>query len=30
LDAAGNLKSVALSYPRDYVKQQLAFADMYR
>jgi dipeptidyl-peptidase-3 len=30
LDAAGNVKSVALSYPRDYVKQQLAFADMYR
>jgi len=30
LDASGNAKSVAISYPRDYVKQQLGFADMYR
>jgi dipeptidyl-peptidase III len=30
LDASGNVKSVAISYPRDYVKQQLNFADMYR
>jgi dipeptidyl-peptidase-3 len=30
LDASGNVKSVAISYPRDYVQQQLAFADMYR
>ena len=30
LDASGNVKSVAISYPRDYVKQQLGFAEMYR
>ena len=30
LDGSGNVKSVAISYPRDYVKQQLSFADMYR
>jgi dipeptidyl-peptidase-3 len=30
LDRSGNVKSVAIYYPRDYVKQQLSFADMYR
>jgi dipeptidyl-peptidase III len=30
LDAQGNVKSVAISYPRDYVSQQLGFAAMYR
>jgi dipeptidyl-peptidase III len=30
LDGSGSVKSVAISYPRDYVKQQLGFAEMYR
>jgi dipeptidyl-peptidase III len=30
LDASGNVKSVAISYPRDYVRQQLGFAAMYQ
>jgi dipeptidyl-peptidase III len=30
LDPAGNVKSVAISYPRDYVRQQLGFAAMYQ
>jgi dipeptidyl-peptidase III len=29
-DAAGKVTSVALSYPRDFVKQQLGYAEMYR
>ena len=29
-DASGSVKSVAISYPRGYVKQQLGFAEMYR
>lgn len=29
LDASGKIASVALSYPRDYVKQQLGYASMY-
>jgi dipeptidyl-peptidase III len=28
-DAAGNTASVAISYPRDFVKQQLGYAAMY-
>jgi dipeptidyl-peptidase-3 len=28
-DAAGKVKSVTISYPRDYVKQQLGYAAMY-
>jgi dipeptidyl-peptidase-3 len=28
-DASGKITSVALSYPRDYVKQQLGYASMY-
>ncbi|HLI86149.1 MAG TPA: hypothetical protein VKV17_19690 [Bryobacteraceae bacterium] len=30
LDAGGNVKSVAISYTNDFVKQQLGFAEMYR
>jgi dipeptidyl-peptidase-3 len=29
MDAQGKVKAVSLSYPRDYVKQQLGFAAMY-
>jgi dipeptidyl-peptidase III len=29
-DGLGNVKSVAISYPRDYVKQELGFAAMYK
>jgi len=29
-DASRNVKSVAISYPRDYVQQQLEFAAMYQ
>ena len=29
LDAAGRVTAVSLSYPRDYVKQQLGYAAMY-
>jgi len=29
LDASGNVTAVSLSYPRDYVKQQLGYAAMY-
>jgi dipeptidyl-peptidase-3 len=28
-DAAGNISAVSVSYPRDYVKQQLGYASMY-
>ena len=28
-DAAGKVTAVAISYPRDYVKQQLGYAAMY-
>jgi dipeptidyl-peptidase III len=29
LDSGGKVKSVTISYPRDFVKQQLSFATMY-
>lgn len=29
LDASGNVSGVAISYPRDYVKQQLSYSAMY-
>jgi dipeptidyl-peptidase-3 len=29
-DASGNVTSVTISYPRDYVKQQLGYAAMYK
>ena len=28
-DGAGNVTKVAISYPRDYVKQQLSYSAMY-
>jgi hypothetical protein len=28
-DAAGKVSAVSISYPRDYVKQQLGYAAMY-
>jgi hypothetical protein len=28
-DSSGKITSVAISYPRDYVKQQLGYASMY-